>query len=73
MLKNICVNFSLTADQEERLNKMFLLAKSKGLDFSTPESLFESMMITGSIIDINNKLSVYENSLNAYVSAVSGS
>lgn len=58
-MKLFNVKYLLSDDDCERLEKIRSEYKSKGLDLS-PEDMFESIMITGSTLDINNKFEFHE-------------
>lgn len=74
MFKNICVNYTITAEQEETIYNLYKYTKSKGLEFKSPESMFENIMITGAILDIDHKINLFKKTLEErYVPALSGS
>lgn len=58
-MKKIVVTYSLSDEQEKRLDAIVREYKNHGFSVS-PESLFSVMMITGSVYDIDSRLAFEE-------------
>lgn len=58
-MKKIVVTYSLSDEQEKRLDAIVREYKNQGFSVS-PESLFSVMMITGSVHDIDSRLTFEE-------------
>lgn len=59
-IKEMSVEYLITDEQAERLEKLVEAYAKKGLKNTTPEKVFQLIMITGASHEIDKKLSMEE-------------